>query len=122
MVNDDKPMIHVPTAEGAKAIVYGTPWNGKHHLGSNISAPLKAICVLERAQENRISEISWREVFPELLQSVYRPMDREQLIKTLEIVDHLKNKVRFYRLGCNMERESAWMSYHAMKGQGNETE
>ena len=37
MVNDDKPLIRVSEAG---AIVYGTPWDGKHHLSSNIAVPL----------------------------------------------------------------------------------
>lgn len=51
MVNDDKPLLQV-TENGV--IVYGTPWDGKHHLSNNISVPLKAICILTRAEENHI--------------------------------------------------------------------
>ena len=33
------------------AIIYGTPWDGKHHLSNNIAVSLKAICILERAKK-----------------------------------------------------------------------
>ena len=46
MVNDDKPLISIGE-DGVTA--HGTPYNGKHRLGSNISGPLKAICILTRA-------------------------------------------------------------------------
>ena len=54
MVNDDKPLIRVH-ADGT-AVVYGTPWNGKHHLGNNIAVPVRAICEIKRSEENQIRE------------------------------------------------------------------
>ena len=111
MVNDDKPLIKVHP-DGA-ATVYGTPWDGKHHLSSNIAVPVRAICILERAQENRIREISKAEALPMLLQQTYRPADPAALAKTLTLIDRLK--VKLYRLGCNMEKEAAEVSYNAMK-------
>ena len=39
MVNDDKPLLKF-TGEGI--FVCGTPWNGKHRLGENTIAPLRA--------------------------------------------------------------------------------
>lgn len=72
MVNDDKPLISV----GNNGIIaYGTPYNGKHRLGNNISVPLKAICILERSAENHIRRISKAEAYAMLLQQVYRPHD-----------------------------------------------
>ena len=44
MVNDDKPLIRIADDD---AIIYGTPWDGKHPLSHNIAVPLKAICILE---------------------------------------------------------------------------
>ena len=111
MVNDDKPLIRV-TEEGA--IVYGTPWDGKHRLSSNIAVPLKAICILERAEENHIAAITKSEVLPMLIQQAYRPADPAAMEKTLELIVRLN--VRFYRLSCNMEFSAAELSYHTMKG------
>ena len=48
MVNDDKPMLKI-TDSGV--IAYGTPYNGKHHLGCNMSVPLKAICIITRDEK-----------------------------------------------------------------------
>ena len=111
MVNDDKPLLQV-TDRGA--VVYGTPWDGKHRLSSNISAPLRAICILERAPVNRIREISKSEALPTLIQQAYRPKNPAALAQTLALLDRLN--VRFYRLSCNMEPEAAELSYHTLKG------
>lgn len=111
MVNDDKPLIRVHP-DGA-ATVYGTPWDGKHHLSANIAVPVKAICILERAQENHIREITKAEALPMLLQQAYRPADPAALDKTLMLIDRMA--VKLYRLGCNMERNAAEISYNAMK-------
>ena len=64
MVNDDKPLVRI-TDSGVT--VYGTPWNGKHRLGENISAPLRAVCILERAEENMIRPVTKAEAYPALL-------------------------------------------------------
>lgn len=113
MINDDKPLIHVGERD---VTVYGTPWDGKHHLSTNTSAPLKAICILERGQTNTIVKADIDEVYPLFLQQVYSPQDGEALKKTLGTLDRLMNKINIYRLKCNMDVEAAQVAYEAMKG------
>lgn len=112
MINDDKPLLHIGT-DGAT--VYGTPWNGKHRLGTNGSAPLRAICILGRGETNRIERIDRRTAYPTILQQTYRPASAEALQKTLTLIDRLTERVALYRLFCNMEPEAARVSYEAMK-------
>lgn len=112
MVNDDKPLIRV---QGGKAVVYGTPWNGKHRLGCNIAVPLKAVCILARAQENRIERTDKRQALPMLIQQTHRPEDPKKTAKTLRLIDSLASSVSLYRLGCNMEIQAAQIAYNAMK-------
>ncbi len=134
MVNDDKPFIRIeyPAADGEGmtsgrdwpagkrpwpfARVCGSPWNGKHRLGSNISVPLKAVCILERAEKNSIARVSPHEAYPMLLQQVYRPSESLGMQQTLKLVDELARSVEFWRLGCNMDIEAAKVSYEAMSG------
>ena len=113
MVNDDKPMLRI-TDNGV--IAYGTPYNGKHHLGCNMSVPLKAICILTRGDKNSIVRIDKAEVYAMLLQQVYRPQDPLQMAKTLKLVDRLAANTELYRLACNMDIEAAEVAYNAMKG------
>ena len=113
MVNDDKPLIRV----GQSGVtVFGTPYNGKHRLGENISVPLKSVCILERSEKNHIRKISKAEAYPMLLQQVYRPSDSAALAKTLELIDKMTEYITFWRLGCNMEISAADLAYHTMKG------
>ena len=112
MINDDKPLLKV-TDEGVRA--YGTPWNGKHHLGTNASAPLRAVCILERDVDNHIARVDAGEVFPLLMQQTYRPAEGDALMQTLDLLDHLCKKVPIYRLGCTMEPEAAKVSYEGMQ-------
>ena len=112
MINDDKPLIRIdPTG---KAIIYGTPWDGKHRLSKNISVPLKSICILERDAQNSIRQIDSKDAFPELLRQIYRPRDPQNLIKTMTIVEKLVKVVQLYRLYCNMESDAATMAYAYM--------
>lgn len=112
MINDDKPLIHVGEND---VTVYGTPWDGKHHLSTNTSAPLKAICILERGETNSIKRIGIDEAYPMFLQQTYQPQDREALLRTLESVDKLMKKVSIYRLKCNMDMEAAEVAYNGMQ-------
>ena len=113
MVNDDKPMLKT-TDSGV--IAYGTPYNGKHHLGCNMSVPLKAICIITRGEKNTIVRIDKSEAYAMLLQQVYRPQDPLQMAKTLKLVDKLAVSVELYKLACNMDIEAAKVAYNGMKG------
>ncbi|SFW24802.1 hypothetical protein [Ruminococcus flavefaciens] len=113
MINDDKPMLKITDSE---VIAYGTPYNGKHRLGCNMSVPLKAICILTRGEKNSIVRIDKSEAYAMLLQQVYRPQDPLQMAKTLKLVDKLAASVELYKLGCNMDIEAAEVAYNAMKG------
>lgn len=112
MVNDDKPMLKVT---GNGVIAYGTPYNGKHRLGTNIAVPLKAICILTRGEENSIIRIDKSEAYPMLVQQVYRPQNSMQLMKTLDLVDTMAESVKLYKLVCNMEIEAAKIAFEGMQ-------
>ena len=113
MVNDDKPLLRV-TENGITA--YGTPWNGKHRLSTNIGVPLNAICVLERSDENHIEKVIAESVYNMLVQQVYRPQNPQKLLKTLQLIDVLADSVKLYILGCNMDISAAETAYNGMKG------
>ena len=113
MVNDDKPLLRIGETE---TLVFGTPWDGKHRLSSNIAVPLRALCILERAEQNHIEAIPAAEAYPMLLQQVYRPADPAALARTLTLLDRLAASVPLYRLGCNREPAAAELAYHTMRG------
>ncbi len=112
MVNDDKPLIKIFENQ---ILVYGTPYNGKHRLGNNISVPLKAVCIIRRAEDNSIVEISSKEAFAIMLQQVYRPASGDRLLRTLKLLDNMIERVKLYSLGCNMDISAAQTAYNGMK-------
>ena len=111
MINDDKPLLKI---EEDKVIVYGTPWSGKHKLGANISAPLHAVCFLNRGNKNIINPVDKKKVLPLLLQHTYRPKNTKMLSKTLTLLDKLVHNIEFYSLYCNQDLEAAAVSYEGM--------
>ena len=112
MVNDDKPLLHV----GDSVTAYGTPYDGKHHISNRIAVPLKAVCILERAEKNSIERIDAKESYPVIVQQTYRPMDVAALARTMVLIDKLSQKVELYRLHCNMDIEAARVAYEGMNG------
>ena len=113
MVNDDKPFLQL-TDTGV--IAWGSPWNGKHRLGSNIGVPLKSICFLERSAKNWVKPITPAEALAMLFQQSQRPQNPANMPKYMELIDKLASRVEFYRMGCNMDPEAAHISYEAMSG------
>ena len=109
MVNDDKPFLKITDED---VFACGSPWNGKHKLGNNIHVPLRAICILERGEENEIHEISAKEALPMVFQQTHRP---KKVFQYMELIDRLTQKVKFYRMRCTPTPEAAQMAYEAMK-------
>ena len=111
MINDDKPMIRI---ENGKATVYGTPWDGKHHLSRNASAPLKAIIWLKRDVENHIEPLDKGDIFPVLMvQSAWTKRGPLRL-KAVQLEIKLLDTAEFYELGCNMDPEAARIAWQGM--------
>ena len=113
MINDDKPLLKL-TSDGV--LVCGTPWNGKHNLGCNKRVPLKAICILERAEQNKIVAVDAAEALPMLLQQSFRTGTPSGTVLLFDILDNLTKRVQLYRLGCNMDPQAAIVAYEGMKG------
>lgn len=113
-LNDDKPFLRV--TDGA-VFVYGSPWNGKHHLSVNRSACLKSICFLKRGLENSIVAVPQNEATISVLKAVYLPVKEETAQTALALVGKLVNTVSCYSLQANMLSESAKLS-HAVMAEG----
>lgn len=113
MVNDDKPLLKV---EKNEVLAYGTPWNGKHRLGTNICVPLKGISVLHRSLDNKIKRVSKQEIYEQLLGQIYLPHSKELMISTFSLLDAILDYVPVYALYCNKDIEAAKIAYNGMKG------
>ena len=111
MVNDDKPLIRITRD---CAIACGTPYNGKHALGSNIEVPIKAVCILTRSPENFVEPMQPAEAFPTLYTQIYRPETKAKLTKTLDLMDGFLTKTKIYKGGFNMDISAAELAYNTM--------
>lgn len=113
MVNDDKPLLRI-SPEGVT--VYGTPWDGKHHLSNNISVPLRAFVVLRRGDQNQIRPASFVETYPILLQQTHYAPQVSTTNETLRLMAVMSEHVGFYELHCNMDPEAARVAYRGITG------
>ena len=114
MINDDKPLVRI--AEDGTPVIYGTPWNGKHHLGANISAPLKHICFIERGEKNVLEPMDASEILPRLVKCTFRPAGAAETVAVLGTLDKIAACVKVWKLKCNMDPEAAKTAYEGMSG------
>ena len=87
-------------------VIYGTPWNGKHGIGSNISAPIKAIVFLSQAPENIAKPLDPFGALSLLLQQTVLPTNKEQMSTLLDMLGRLLESVPTYSLGCTISDEA----------------
>lgn len=112
MINDDKPLLRI---EDGLARVYGSPWDGKHRLSRNASAPLKAILQIVRSDENHVERMSQTDAFQLLLQQGYTSKAPETTRRILAMEMELLDSVAFYRLYCNMEPDAAICAWKGIR-------
>jgi hypothetical protein len=117
VVNGDKPLIRV---HDGYCEACGTPWAGKEFMNTNVIVPLRAICLLERGQENSIEELPFLDVYVNLFQQIYRPVETKAVRKTMELIRRMGESVRFYRLICNMDPEAALVAADGMRVHDND--
>ena len=110
MINDDKPFLKI-SPQGVTA--YGSPWSGKHGLDTNISAPLKGICILQRGAVNEIRRINAEDAIAMLRHQSFlsKEQDRE---KTYELVDELMTHVPLWEMHCTKSCDAAIVAHGAM--------
>ncbi len=103
MVNDDKPFLKF-TSQGI--FLCGAPWSGKHGLDTNITVPLKGLCILRRGTENRIRPLSPEEALPMLRKQSCHPDS--------PLVDLLSQQARLWEMECTKDPQAAQISHAAM--------
>ena len=103
-VNDDKPFIRI---KDDGVFVYGSPWNGKHRLGQNISAPVEYVCFLHRGDCERVEKISAYEAIPLFLTQTLGFSDTEKQLKLLNLLDRFLKSVKVCKIYCTDTTDSA---------------
>ena len=112
MINDDKPLVYVKHDD---LRIYGTPWDGKHHLSTNMSVPLKAVCRVYRSETNHIEALNKEDTLARLLEQTYRSTDVKRVLKTLEMLNEIITEIPVYALYCNMEEDAALTAYETLR-------
>ena len=113
VLNGDKPILQ---EKEDCFIAYGTPWQGKEGWGHNARAPLKGLCFLEQAKENRIRKLTPAETASRLFLQILMPQKEEDAIATLDLADHLIQKTPAYLLQCDISEEAVKTSFEYMTG------
>ncbi len=112
-INDDKPFIR---KKGENFLVYGSPWRGKHFLGENTFAKIKAICFIERAEENSIVEIDEFQAIYGLLNQSVRVKEESEVDKLLQIFNEVVANTKIYKLRVNMDDSAAKLARKIILG------
>ena len=109
MLNGDKPFIR--RIDGVWT-AFPNPWNGKEGMGGHESAPLRALCFLERsATGNRIRPIRKDEAFSKLFNQTVIPESADGVATYLTNINRLINEIPCYLLSCDQTDEAvrtAW--------------
>ncbi len=113
VINGDKPFIR---KVGGVYYAYGSPWQGKEDLGTNMAVPISAICFLHRSETNEIRKISSREAFRAAYRQCHKPTDVEATRQIMLTMTDLINNCSLYEFGCNMDPEAGKLSFETMTG------
>ncbi len=113
VLNGDKPLLRVE--EDGSIRVFGTPWNGKENWGENISAPLAAICFIERGAVNSIRPAEEDEILTRIAHQLYLRGERTSVQQRLLMMDALVRAVPYYVLACTISDEAAILAYNTMR-------
>ena len=113
MINDDKPLVR---EKDGGFVIYGTPWNGKHRIGANISAPVRAVVFLEQAKENSAEALDPFTALSLILQQTVMPRDPARMSSLLDMLGRMLETVPMYRLRCNISDEAVETAFGAIYG------
>ena len=113
VLNGDKPLYRVE-ADGS-ITAFGTPWNGKENWGENISAPLAAVCFIERGEKNSVSPAEEGDVLNRLVHQLYLRGSRESINRQLLLMDALVRAVPYYVIACTISDEAALLAWNTVR-------
>ena len=117
IVNGDKPIVRfhdgIPYA-------YGTPWAGKEGIYRLVNAPLRDLCLIERAEVNEVTPLSKEEALNLLMLQIVMPSDPESAIATLDMVEGLLENCNLWRIRCTADQEAAVVAHDTILGRAEE--
>lgn len=112
VINGDKPLLRF---ESGRLMAYGSPWMGKERLGCDAKAPVKALCFLERGNQNQLVPMEADEAMERLFQQVLIPGEMSGMDRLLALVERILTSVPCYLLRCRADEEAARVAWEGMK-------
>ncbi|MCD7805151.1 MAG: hypothetical protein LUH03_08405 [Oscillospiraceae bacterium] len=120
IINGDRAIV-AKEENGWRA--YGSPYAGSSGYFVRADAPIRAIILLEQAQENRVTAVSTSEAFKKLfLQVSLNHSQPEQINRLCDLLMALISAVPIYRLRCTPDVRAVQVLEVALrKGELHET-
>lgn len=114
ILNGDKAFLK-QEKEGIHA--WGSPWRGSSPYAENKSAPLRAIIVLEQAENNFIRELSGLETLERVIPHIFLPQwDMRCESAVLDFLDRVLRTVDIYLLQCRPDEEAVALTEKTLFG------
>ena len=105
VVNGDKPICRF--REG-RLLACGTPWCGKEKWQTRAAVPLRALCLLERGEDNAVYPLDAFRSLQEIMRHFYLPGGGQvDMPKLMELVARMVTLVPVYRLRCRNDISAA---------------
>lgn len=113
ILNDDKPAIRI-LDDGIYA--YGTPWCGSSNISVNAKVKLQGICFIKRDDHDWINPMNAKEAAIRILHGISIPLKLTEIevMKQLETINTLIERIPIYEMGCTPNISSADMAYDVM--------
>lgn len=111
ILNDDRPTIRVLDDD---IYAYGTPWAGSTNINKNAKAKLQGICFLQRSDENWIKPMDSQMAVIRMLHGTSVNLQKENMVKQLEIIKQIINRIPIWEMGCNPTVDAAKKAYITM--------
>lgn len=111
-INGDKPILRF---QNGTLYAYGTPWAGKEHFQSNVHAPLKGLCFLDRGTNNCIRSLEKTEALRRTMHQIYRMPDAQMMKKQLVLIDRMLDCCALWHMQCDISEQAALLAYETMR-------
>ncbi len=104
IINDDTPVFRFDRDD----VVYacGSPWSGKTDLNCNREAPLAAIVMLRRGENNTMRKLCGTEAFARILGQTRKLPFKKNMEQAADLCEELINRVPIYELTCNISEDA----------------
>jgi hypothetical protein len=88
-------------------ITEGWPVSGTSGICQNISMPVKAIVMLSQSTDNQVRKLTKREAVQLLYaQITINYWNKENITKTLDLLDEIVTQIPIYHFACNISKEA----------------